>query len=64
MLRNRPALLDIVARAQMDAGPDEAYFLAQLRAAVVAVETPAERLFARYRGWPSGPARAYGRYRD
>ena len=64
MLRNRPALLDIVARAQMDAGPDEAYFLAQLRAAVIAVETPAERFFARYLGWLSGPARAYGRYRD
>ena len=58
----RPALLDIIARA--DAGSDEAYFVAQLRAMVAAVETPTDRLFARYRGRPCGPARVYAKHRD
>ena len=60
----RPALLEIISRAEADGELDEAYFLAQLRAVVAAVETPADRLLARYRGWPSGPAQLYANYRD
>ena len=55
----RPALGDIIARAETDAGSNEAYFLAQLRAVVAAFETPADQLLAKYRGRPgrSGPVR-------
>ena len=60
----RPALLDIIASAETHANSDEAYFLAQLRAVVAAVETPTDRLLARYRGWPSGPALIYAEHRD
>jgi hypothetical protein len=60
----RPALLEIIASAEADPDSDEAYFLAQLRAVVAAVETPADRLLARYRGWPTGPAQLYAAYRD
>ncbi len=56
----RPALLDAIA----EAGSDEAALLAELRAVVAAAETPADRMLARYRGWPSRPATIYGRYRD
>jgi gamma-glutamylcysteine synthetase len=55
----RPVLLDLTVRAEDDPGTDEAYFLAQLRAVVAARETQADRLFARYRGRPSGQARFY-----
>ena len=60
----RPALLDIIAQAEIDAYSDDAYFLAQLRAVVAAVETPTDRLLARYRDWPSGPALFYAKHRD
>ena len=60
----RPALRDVIERAEADAGSDEAYFLAQLREVVAAFETPADRLLARYREWPSGPAQFYGKRRD
>jgi hypothetical protein len=56
----RPALLDAIAQA----GSDEVALLAELRAVVAATETPADRMLARYRGWPSQPAIIYGRYRD
>jgi hypothetical protein len=52
----RPPLRDSIARVVADAGPDEASFLAQLRAVVAGVETPADRLLAKYRGRPSGRA--------
>jgi hypothetical protein len=48
-----PALLDVIARFEGDAGPSEADFLAQLHAAIAAIEMPADRLFARYHGRPS-----------
>jgi hypothetical protein len=60
----RPALFDIVARAQAEAGSDDAHILGQLRALVAAVETPADRLLARYRGWPSARSLVYAQYRD
>jgi hypothetical protein len=46
----RPTLSDTIAHAEIKAGSDEAYFLAQLRAVVAAFETPAGRLLAKYRG--------------
>jgi hypothetical protein len=55
-----PALLDVMG----EAGSDEAALLAELRAVIDAVETPAGRMRARYRGWPSRRATIYGRYRD
>ena len=60
----RPALLEVIARAETSGGSDEAYFLDQLRAVIAAVETPADRLRARYRDWPTGAARVYGAHRD
>jgi hypothetical protein len=59
----RLAVLDLMERATPDPGSDEAYFLAQLRTVVATFETPADRLFARYRGWPSEPARFSGGHR-
>ena len=50
-----PALLDVIARFESDAGSDEAELLAGLRAAIAAVEAPVDRLFARYHGRSSGP---------
>ena len=50
-----PALLDVIARFEGDAGTDEADLLARLQAAIAAVETPVDRLFARYHGRSSGP---------
>jgi hypothetical protein len=50
----RSTLLDIVARAETDAGSDEVDILELLRTLIAAVETPANRLFARYHGRPSG----------
>ena len=60
----RPALLEIIARAEIEANSHEADFLAQLRAVIAAVETPTDRLLARYRDWPSGPALLYAEHRD
>ena len=60
----RPALLDIIAHAVTDAGSDDVDILELLRTLVAAVETPADRLLARYRGWPSAPALVYAKYRD
>ena len=60
----RPALLDVVARSDTDASWDGPDFLAQLRELIAAVETPADRLLARYRGRPLAPAVSSGRYRD
>ena len=57
--RMRPTLLEIIAEIETDPDSDEAYFLAQLRSAVTAVETPTHRLISRYRDWPSGPGRFY-----
>ena len=50
-----PALLDVIARLERDTGPDEVDLLARLQATIAAVETPIDRLFARYHGRSSGP---------
>lgn len=48
----RPAVLDLIARAEMaapdDPISDEEYFLRQLRAAIADGESPSDRLRARY----------------
>ena len=49
--RHRTPLRDAIADALLRAG--EADPTAELRALVAALETPADRLFARYRGRPS-----------
>ena len=56
-----PALLDVIARADANPGSAEADLVAQLRAVVAAVETPSDRLRARYRAWPAGPGYLYAR---
>ena len=56
-----PALLDVIARAEADPASAEARLVAELRAVVAAVETPADRMLARYRGWPAGPDCLYAR---
>ena len=55
----RHRLVDMIARAEADAGSDEIHLLAQLRALVAAVELPTDRLFARYHGRPLGPSVYY-----
>jgi hypothetical protein len=65
----RPRLLEIIAAAEA-AGPgepmsDEAYFLAQLRAAIAGGESPGDRLRARYGdARPDRLCRLYARYAD
>jgi hypothetical protein len=59
----RPQLVDMIARAEVDAGSDELQLLARLRALVAAVESPADRLFARYHGRPLKPSAHYAGYR-
>ena len=54
--RRRPALRDIIARVETDAGSNGAHSFAQLRAVVASFETPADQLLAKYRGRPIGPA--------
>lgn len=64
---SRPVVLDLIARAEL-AGPedpisDEAYFLAQLRAAIAAGESPVEQLRGRYSsGRTDRLCRLYARY--
>ena len=65
----RPAVIELISRAET-AGPgdpiaDEAYFLAQLRAAIAGGESPVEQLRARY-GAPRTDrlCRLYARYAD
>jgi hypothetical protein len=53
----------MIARAEADAGSDETQLLVRLRALVAAVESPADRLFARYHGRPLGPSVHYAGYR-
>jgi hypothetical protein len=60
----RPTLLDIIARAETDTGSDEIDILVLLRTLVTAVETPADRLFARYHGRPSAHSLVYAEYHD
>lgn len=61
----RPAVLDLIARNQSDPSADEAWFLAELRAAVERTRTPAGDLLALYRGSPDGHAeRYYASYTD
>jgi hypothetical protein len=60
----RLALLDILGRIDPDAGPDDDDLLVQLRVALAAVETRADRLQARYRGWPSSAGLLYARHRE
>jgi len=50
----RAVMLDSIARDEADPGSAEAEFLAQL---VAALETPIDRLLARFRGRPAGPGR-------
>lgn len=65
----RPAVLDLIARAEAaapdDPISDERYFLDQLRAAIAGGESPVERLRARY-GAPRADklCRLYARYAD
>jgi len=65
----RPAVLDLIARAEAaapgDPISDEQYFLDQLRAAIAGGESPIARLRARYGG--AGADRLcqlYARYAD
>ena len=44
----RPALLAIIAHAESHPDTDEALLVARLRSVFAAVETPVDRLFARY----------------
>ncbi|MBP7243086.1 hypothetical protein [Amaricoccus sp.] len=66
---SRPVVLELIAHAQ-DAAPsdpisDEEYFLAQLRAAIAAGESPVERLRRRYgAGGTDRLCRLYARYSD
>jgi hypothetical protein len=60
----RPALLDLVAQVLDHRHPEDAEFLAQLRAAVAVVDTPIDRLFARYRGRASLRPLLYAGHRD
>lgn len=65
----RPVVLDLIARAEAaapgDPISDEAYFLAQLRAAITAGDSPMERLRARFGTERSDPlCRLYARYAD
>jgi hypothetical protein len=57
-LRRRMPLRDAIADAVLSVG--EADPTAELRALVAALETPADRLFARYRGRPARPFRGAG----
>lgn len=61
----RPAVLDLIARSQADPAADEAWFLAELRAAVERTRTPAGDLLALYRGTAERRmARLYDVYSD
>ena len=65
----RPRVLDLIARAEMagpeDAESDEAYFLAQLRAAIAGGESPVDRLRGRYGvGRTDRLCQLYARYAD
>jgi len=67
--RIRPAVLDLIARAQTAASDDpisdEQYFLDQLRAAIAGGESPVDRLRARYGGFRADRlSRLYARYAD
>jgi hypothetical protein len=55
VLRRRIPLRDAIAEAILRVG--DADPTPELRALVAALETPADRLFARYRGRPSRPFR-------
>lgn len=65
----RPAVLDLIARAETaapgDPISDEQYFLEQLRAAIASGGSPVDRLRARY-GDAGGDrlCRLYARYSD
>jgi hypothetical protein len=58
-LRHRTPLREAIADAILSAGETDP--TAELRALVAALETPADRLFARYRG---RPARAFRGWPD
>jgi hypothetical protein len=65
----RPAVLDLIARAEVaapgDPISDERYFLDQLRAAIAGGESPVDRLRARYGDLRSDRLRhLYARYAD
>jgi hypothetical protein len=65
----RPAVLDLIARAETaapgDPISDEEYFLRQLRAAIAGGESPTDRLRARYgSGRCDRLCRLYARYSD
>ncbi|MBP7000566.1 hypothetical protein [Amaricoccus sp.] len=66
---SRPVVLELIARSEgaapEDPISDEEYFLAQLRAAIVAGESPMERLRHRYgTGGADRLCRLYARYVD
>jgi hypothetical protein len=65
----RPALLELIARAETaapgDPISDEEYFLRQLRAAIAGGESPTDRLRARYGSDRTDRlCRLYARYSD
>lgn len=65
----RPAVLDLIARAETaapgDPISDEQYFLEQLRAAIASGGSPVDRLRARYGGAGTDRlCRLYARYSD
>lgn len=65
----RPALLELIARAETaapgDPISDEHYFLDQLRAAIAGGESPVDRLRARYGGFGTDRlCQLYARYSD
>jgi hypothetical protein len=53
----------MIARAEVDAGSDELELLARLRALVAVVESPTDRLFARYYGRALKLSAHYAGYR-
>jgi hypothetical protein len=60
----RLALLEIIGRIDPDLGSEDGDLLVQLRAALAAVETRADRLQGRYRGWPSTAGLLYAKHRE
>jgi hypothetical protein len=65
----RPVVLDLIAQAEAaapgDPISDEEYFLAQLRAAIAAGESPVDRMRRRYgSAGPDRLCRLYARYAD
>jgi hypothetical protein len=65
----RPVVIDLISRRQSaatdDPSADEAYFLAQLRAAITDGESPVDRLRARYgSARTDNLCRLYARHRD